>query len=491
MTLLDKLRAIAASQPTTLALMDAHRDLDWAQMIGAVDLLASRLSPFRGRVVALHADNGIDWVITDLACQQAGVVLLPLPDFFSVAQWRHAVRSTGAAALLCDRNSRAVSVLHAIACDEPLSEDLTLHRLAAAEAASLPAGTAKITFTSGSTGQPKGVCLSPDNQLAVAQALLERTGLQQIHHLCVLPLSTLLENIAGIYAPLLSGGMVSVLPSAELGFDGGGQFNSDILLSLIAREQPQSLILLPELLLALMAAVDRGWQVPSSLRFIAVGGSRVSAALLQRAISDGLPVYQGYGLSECSSVVSLNTADQQQAGSVGKPLPHIDVGIVDGEIVVSGNAFLGYVGEPASWGGQRVNTGDLGHLDSDGFLYIEGRRKNLLITSFGRNISPEWLESELLANPMLRHCVVLGDARPFCSALIAPRSEAIPDAFIDNWVQRVNAGLPDYARIRRWQRFVHPPGTENGTLTANGRPVRARIEALYHRQISELYKEQA
>jgi long-subunit acyl-CoA synthetase (AMP-forming) len=354
---------------------------------------------------------------------------------------------------------------------------------------SIPAETSKITFTSGSTGQPKGVCLSVENQYRVALSLTQRVDLKAPIHLCVLPLSTLLENVAGVYAPLLAGGQVRFLPAIKMGFNGGKGFCSEKFIAAISQQQPNSLIVLPELLLALLDAVSKGWHIPESLQFIAVGGSRVSPDLLIQARELGLPVYEGYGLSECGSVVSLNSFKANRPGTVGKVLPHLNVQLVDGQVVVTGNTFLGYLNHPDSWYKNQVHTGDLAEWDTEGYLHIRGRIKNLLISSFGRNINPEWLESEVMANPMIHHCVVLGDAKPYCSALIQKRNAAVTDADVQQWIDCINLKLPDYAQICQWQKFSEPLTVQAGTLTENGRPVRSMIDLSFKYQISDIYKE--
>lgn len=482
-SLIETLGQIATTKPDNIALREPDRCLSWSGLLSEVDQLAAQLSVYQDQVVALLADNGIDWVLVDLACIKAGVRLLPLPGFFSEQQRQHAIRQSGAAAL--------ISPLVTEPGAQALTQRLALKPLTAGLSAAIPDATAKITFTSGSTGQPKGVCLSSENQFKVATALLERTGLSQARHLCVLPLSTLLENIAGVYSPLLSGGEVILKPAAALGFNGSRGFDIQRLVHTIDEVAPNSLILLPELLSALLVAIKHGWQPPESLQFVAVGGSRVAPGLVMQARAAGLPVYEGYGLSECSSVVSLNSAATDRAGTSGQVLPHLSVTVDNGELVVNGNAFLGYVNEPQSWYPQQVYTGDLGYLDAQGFLHIQGRRKNLLISSFGRNINPEWLESEVLSNPLIAHCVVFGDARPYCIAVIQPRTADVSDDSIDNWLEQVNQTLPDYARIVQWHRLDRPLSQEQGTLTASGKPIRKRIELLYSEQINHLFKERA
>ncbi|MGB5630169.1 MAG: hypothetical protein WBM57_12415, partial [Woeseiaceae bacterium] len=195
----------------------------------------------------------------------------------------------------------------------------------------------------------------------------------------------------------------------------------------------------------------------------------------------------GYGLSECSSVVCLNVPGADLPGAVGLPLPHASVTIEDDEILVQGSTFLGYVGQPETWGAGVVRTGDIGHIDADGFVHVSGSRKHQLITSFGRNLSPEWVESELLAGPVLQQAVVIGDDRPYCVALVLPRNPSSSDADIIAWVQATNHRLPDYARIHSWYRLPRPLSHVDGLLTENGRPKRSHIESIYQPVIDDMY----
>ena len=429
------------------------------------------------RVLGLLADNGPDWVAVDLDAEAAGIPLVPLPTFFTPAQLAHAVAATGMDALYCPSESTARALgFHR-------ENDLPWYSREAPPVP-LPPGTAKITFTSGTTGAPKGVCLSAAAQRAVARSLAEATrGLGVERHLCLLPLAVLLENIAGIYAPLAAGAQWIAPPLAEVGMSGSAGFDPRACLAAIEHHEAHSVILLPQMLLSLVNALEKQ---PRSLplRFVAVGGARVSPALIERARSLGLPVYQGYGLSECASVVALNTPEADRRGSVGRPLPHQRVRIAeDGEILVSGQGFLGYVGERFSR--EEFPTGDLGSLDSDGFLHVEGRRKHMLITSFGRNVAPEWPEAELLAGGALAQAAVFGEGRPqLCAVLVA--APASSDAAIAAQVGAANARLPDYARIAQWVRAESPFAPQNGLATANGRVRRDAVWERYRERFDAL-----
>jgi long-subunit acyl-CoA synthetase (AMP-forming) len=202
-----------------------------------------------------------------------------------------------------------------------------------------------------------------------------------------------------------------------------------------------------------------------------------------------MPVYEGYGMTECGSVISLNRPGADLPGSVGQPLRHVQIEIdADREIHIRSRAFLGYLGIT---GGQAADkdteltefaSGDLGQRDGNGFLHLAGRRSNLIITAYGRNIAPEWVEAALLAQPEIAQAIVTGEARPWLAALLVPQREADLTAA----VARANATLPDYARIGDWLTCApFTPG--NGLATGNGRPVRAAILRQHADPLASLY----
>ncbi len=474
-----------------IVLESAAVRLNRSELQQQVEVLASRLHRFKFSGVVLLLDNGIDWILLDLACQLAELRVVPLPLFFSNKQIQHAISSSGVEAVITDRDLTAsfpdAEVLTGL---DPLGAGkVKVFRIQTGCFARIPPGTQKITFTSGTTGAPKGVCLSRDQQLETAKSLASVIHIERPTHLCILPLSTLLENLAGVYAPLLAGGKVIAPPLADIGLSGSSQLDLAKLLACIGRHQPNSLILVPEILRALTLAASAGWQPPACLKFVAVGGGKVAAELVRRAREAGIPAYEGYGLSECGSVVSLNVPGADHIGSVGRQLPHLKVTTVNREIVVTGAAFLGYVNQPESWGLRSVKTGDLGHIDENGFIYVSGRVKHQLITSYGRNLSPEWVESELLAGPMLGQAIVIGENRPYCVALISPREASASDEEIANWIRKVNRELPDYARVADWYRLPKPLAVRDNLLTENGRPRRAHIEQTYRPVVEELFKQ--
>ncbi|SDZ96427.1 AMP-binding protein [Marinobacterium iners] len=465
--LFAELTRLAQSQPDAVALRDTHGTVHWGELPAAVDALALRLREHGGERLALLADNSRHWVLADLAALKLGRVLVPVPLFFSDTQRRHLLERAGIDTL--------------ITCAQ---DQLQLQRLSN-PVTDLHAGTAKITFTSGTTGTPKGVCLSADQQLNVARSLTTQLAPLAIRrHLCLLPLATLLENIAGVYTALLMGACIELPALPSLGWQGSSGLDSQCLLGALHQHQPDSLITLPQVLSALTRAAEQGAALPM-VKFIAVGGARVGAELIRRARASGLPAYEGYGLSECASVVSLNTPAQDCIGSAGTPLAHNSLSVsAAGELLIDGNRMLGYLGEPAPTG--PYATGDLVRLDDDGFVHVEGRMRNVIINSFGRNISPEWVESELLSQPGIEQAVLFGEARPFNTALI--HAPTLDDAALQRSITQVNTRLPDYARALRWVRVPNAMSSDEGLFTLNGRPRRDAIATRFAEHFESVYQ---
>ncbi|WP_152208187.1 AMP-binding protein [Marinobacter changyiensis] len=455
------------------ALQDIRTSYSYSELWYWANLLADELRGRKVHRLGLAGDNSPAWVAVDIACRVAGITCVPIPVFFSSRQVSHIGQSAGLDAVVSDDPALLAGFEAPV---EPLTPKVWFCALpGSANATSDLGDIARITFTSGSTGSPKGVCLTAQHLDQTVFALRARLAdLRLQRHLCVLPLATLLENIAGVYLPLMMGATVVIRRLSDLGFTGSSQLEVGRLMAAFEEVLPESAILVPEIAHQLVASVRAGRELPASLRFLAVGGGKVSPALLAEATVLGLPLYEGYGLSECGSVVALNVPGCHRPGSVGKPLCHVGVTVKDrGRIVVAGSVFGGYL-DQGRYRETTVDTGDLGYLDADGYLYVNGRSKNLLITSFGRNINPEWLESELKCLPDLLQCLVFGDGEPRPHGLVVVPPGTDIDALVAG-VQDLNATLPDYARLQDIYIGTTPFSHDNGYLTANGRLKRSAI----------------
>jgi long-chain acyl-CoA synthetase len=480
------LKALDEAPGTSVAICDEHRSLSYPALSEAVREEARWLQDHAVERCALLADNSAGWIIGDLALMRAGALNVPLPGWFTARQIDHVIHDAGVESILTDEPQRVPSEFTPAGV-APQSQ-LTLFRRDARCDVRVPTRAIKVTYTSGSTGAAKGVCLTRNAIEQVARSLADAMSAGVARHLCVMPLATLLENVAGVYAPLMLGA-TCIVPSTRATGLCSGRVDAQKFLQTISRNSPNSLILVPELLRLLIGAAKRGWAPPPDLRFVAVGGASVAPSLIDEANTLGIPAFEGYGLSECASVVCLNTPTASRRGSVGKALPHARVRIDEhGQILVRGAVMTGYLGDEESQS-QEIATGDLGRIDADGFVYVRGRMKNMFITSMGRNVSPEWLEAYLLQDSAIGQALVLGEARPYAVALIYPGSDSTSDPQIERAIASANAQLPAYAQIRHWSRLPHALTFKDGLLTANGRPRREAIAERYGALVDAMYHE--
>jgi len=230
-----------------------------------------------------------------------------------------------------------------------------------------------------------------------------------------------------------------------------------------------------------------------------------------------VPIYEGYGLTETSPVLTVNTPERARLGSVGPAIPGVTLKIAeDGEILAKGpNIMKGYYNNPEAtaevidaegW----FHTGDIGHLDADGFLFITDRKKELIVNAYGKNIAPAPIENALKASRYVSQAVVLGDKHKFLTALLVPDFDALRPwarvqgvAFtsdeelveapqvrqlIAGEVEPVNAKLARYERIQAWDLIPTEFTIEGGELTPTQKVKRRIINSKYKDKIDALYR---
>lgn len=434
----------------------------------SADILAG--SP---RVIGITTSEPLEAALADLALTFHGHIVVHVPPFFSVTQRAHIVESAGIETFIGESDAAAVT--------EGLPRPEECPSLEGPLSLPVP-GARRIIFTSGSSGTPKGVMIG-ESQMAVAIAGLEKAILPRSDdtHLSLLPMAQLLEQVAGLYLPLLAGAEVCFCPEALHALSGGPM---EPVMATMKAARPTTTILVPALLARMVSALKTTeHSAPESLRLIAVGGAMTSPALLADAKNHGLPVYEGYGLSECCSVVALNVPASARPGTVGQVLEGVQVRIEDGEIVVSGPTVMeGYIGQSPVTGEWR--TGDLGRIE-DGHLIVEGRKDWLIVTPQGRNINPEWVEACLCADPRVP-AAGLHLAQDGQLEIIAVVTGPVDPARLE----RLLAGLPNYARPVR-VRFV--PASHDGLLKPGGgidRSQLAQLSAMLpHHSLSHYQKE--
>jgi long-chain acyl-CoA synthetase len=345
------------------------------------------------------------------------------------------------------------------------ADDPELYRKRAAR--TNPDDLATLIYTSGTTGRPKGVMLSHRNIVSNVKAGLERIAVVEGDTaLSFLPLSHILERMAGLYLMVEAGVSIAYAESVDAVADNMREVRPTVMVSVprlyekiysrifdAAMEggaAKRNIFFWAERVgLARAKALLAGKRVPwhvacqfaiadrmvfaklrartgGRLRLFVSGGAPLAPEIAEFFYAAGLPILEGYGLTETSPVIAVNTFEELRIGTVGKPVPGVDVRIAeDGEIVVRGpNVMLGYYNLPEEtaetvrdgW----LYTGDIGHLDEDGYLAITDRKKDLLVTAGGKNVAPQPIENNLKTDPFITNAVVIGDKKPYLVALIVP-----------------------------------------------------------------------
>ena len=417
---LTALRQHARERPGSPAFSDGLRNVSYRQLLTLSNAVAWKVRDLPD-VIAILAPNGIDWVAGWLGLAMAGKTIVTLPPFFSNQQLSHIVGDSGTGHILSVAELKPVarSLGLGVSVISEFGDDVAYPDVAG----DLAAQSRHIVYTSGTTGAPKGVRLGA-SQIDWSAAALKRAvhAGPSDHYLSVLPFALLLEQICGICVPILAAAPVTIAADVAAALMAG---NPSKLLEAMERTLPSISVLVPEFLAEWTAALQaQGGMAPATLRYVAVGGAPLAPALATQAESLGIPVHEGYGLTECCSVVALGRPGQQQGHSVGKPLDGLDVSIVEGEIVVSGPSLMdGYLHgdeRPQCWA-----TGDLGSIDEQGNLRVTGRRDNLLVLSNGRNVSPEWIEAMIVSDLKIAGCTLEGHGETRTVALITPSPSGI------------------------------------------------------------------
>ena len=473
--ILDSLARHASERGEEIAVVTDSLMISWQGLLERVAERSLWLSGQGVQTLGFQLDNGIEWIVTDLACLDAGITSVPIPVFFTHAQVEHVLQDAGVELLISG---------DADGVDVPVQGDVRARPTGIAPRAN---ECAKVTYTSGSTGQPKGVRLSAETMDEVTLGIVEAmASIDLNHHLCVLPLATLLENIAGLYAPIIRGIKVTAISSESIGLT-SNQLDVNRFADTLNRVCPDSVILVPQLLTALVTLAELGMIEWPNAKMIAVGGGKVSLHALEKARALSLPVYQGYGLSECCSVVTLCVPGANREGSVGRALPHARLRVsAEGEIEVAGARMVGYLGETSAPDSEWYPTGDVGRIDDDGYVYIEGRKRNVFVTSFGRNVNPEWVESALTAHASIAQALAWGEAQDHNIALLWPRFP-VSDEQLDEIIRIANRELPEYARISDVIVIDEPLPPD--AVTDNGRLRREKVLAEYQHLIDQHYQQ--
>jgi long-chain acyl-CoA synthetase len=468
----------------------------------------------KGDRILIWGPNSAEWVAAFFACASRGAIVVPMDHAASADFAARVADQVNARLAFCQRSH--ISALSGVACIplDDLRDSVAAHSAAPCPAADVaPTDPLEIIFTSGTTADPKGVVITHGNVLAnitpieteIAKYRRYERWVHPVRFLNLLPLSHVFGQFLGIFLPPLLG--ATVLFQDSLG-------PSDVLAA-IRKERISVLVAVPRMLQSLREKLLRDYDTASTrTRFEARFSTAWGKHFLQRwwifrdvhrqfgwkfwamisggAALDaeteefwgrlGYAVIQGYGLTETTSLISLNHPFRLGKGSIGKVLPGREIKLADdGEILVRGaGVATGYwtdgaarpVADAEGW----YRTGDVGALDAGGNLYFKGRKKDVLVTPAGMNIYPADLEAVLRQQPEVRDCVIVadergGNAEPLAVLLLRHAEVSAVDV-----IRRANESLAEYQRMRRW--FVWPDADFPRTSTQKPRTALIREAAL-------------
>lgn len=445
-------------------------------------------------------ESPVNWILTVIATQVAGAIAIPIPGEFTGVQISSFIPNLDF--VFTDSRKIAMRFSSLLGPNSKIDaiefNGLALHMVVGnatqPSRLSLPANAVGVIHTSGSTDNPKGVVISEEGLSNVVRSMSERlASIGNIRYASVLPMSLLLEQILGIYIPLFTKGTVAVLPSTTPCYTGTQSDLEPYLVTI--RESRANFSMVPPSFLAELVkrstvnSISSRDQLGADLQVLATGGAPIEHTTLRFLQASGLEVFQGYGLSENTSVVAWTYPGPNAIGSVGRPLNHNEVRINDGQIEVKGSSvFLGYVsrGDFSLRNEPWLKTGDNGFFDNDGCLHVTGRDSNLIVLSSGRNVSPEWVEGKFKSIPGVKDVLLVGHGRPFLSALIlnnkGSESNEVLGA-VQRRVNEINDELPEFSRVLAFRALPF----DDSYYSVSGRVLRKQVMEAHKEIVDEIY----
>jgi len=432
---LPHLRPLTDLELTGEAVADPDVRLDHREFRAAVRTVARRFADLgvgRGDVVAVVLPNRVELVVAMYAAWQLGAALTPVNPALTEDEVSYQLADAGARLAVVDASTGALvtgvavlDVAHVLtaAPESTASPESTVSPESTAASAfdgSQADDLALLIYTSGTTGRPKGVCLDHANLAAMTTALQAEFRFTAADRaLLILPLFHVNAIMLSIVTPLAAGGSAMILP----------KFDQRTFWDSVEKERPTYFSAVPAIYVFLSALPADVKPDTSSVRFVVCGAAPMPpSAIVDFETRYAIPLVEGYGLSESTVALTVNPiAGPRKAGTVGRPLPGLEVAIMDdggqllppgadGEVVARGGTIMrGYLAKPeetaAALRDGWLHTGDVGHLDEDGYLVLVDRKKELIIRG-GENISPSEVEAVLARHPSVLEVAVVGRPDP-------------------------------------------------------------------------------
>lgn len=568
----------------------AYSDVKWSEYYSAVEHTAAALIELGVKVgdrVAILSHTRMEWAVADAGALTAGAITVPIYPNLGGEDIRDLLIRSGSKVLFLSDAEQVAKIAalkeqlsflekivvfeaqanpgsHALpftSLDEFTSRARVDQTLIAERLASRAENdTATIIFTSGTTGEPKGVMLTHDNILSNVAATLKYFDFGPGDlHLAHLPLAHIFERMGGYYLMLQCGAVIAYAESIQT------------VAANIAETRPTVVVTVPRIFEKIYAGIqtkaadspapvkaltlwamdvasragvhlDRGTpmgvglkishfladrivfkklraKMGGKIRFFVSGGAPLAPELAYFFLGAGLPVMEGYGLTETSPVIAANTFENHKIGTVGRPLFNVQCQIApDGEILVKGpSVFTGYYNnEEATREAFTPDgffmTGDIGLIDEGGFLKITDRKKDLLVTAAGKNIAPQKVENVLKMDKFIAEAMLYGDKKNFLTAIIVPdfvwlekyaahksihftdRASLVADPHIADLMNRrveevqASHGLSSYETVKKFLLLDHELSIAEGEVTPTLKLKRKAVTSHYRDQLEALYE---
>lgn len=481
-----------------------YQDISYAELGESVHTFSKGLNALgvqKDDRVAILSENRPEWAITDFGTLKAGGVTVPMFSTLTAAQVGYILKDSGSKIICVSTEAQLKKVL-SIRDEVPTLEQVIIFDPIEGETpegvsqfeavceldgeitddAASEDDIATIIYTSGTTGDPKGVMLTHANFIFNLQACKSLIDVSEADVLLsFLPLSHVFERLGGHYVPLFSGAKIAYAESTFTVAQNMGEVSPTVMLSVprlyetmhdrILRAVQEGSPLKQKIFhwgvsvgSAVSSAIQQG-KKPSAilqlqqnianklvfaklkaatggrLRFFVSGGAALPQAIAEFFHAAGILILEGYGLTETSPVISMNHPEGWKFGTVGMPVPGIEVQIAeDGEILTRGpHVMKGYFNNESATaevidGENWFHTGDIGIIDEDGFVKITDRKKNIIVLSNGKNVAPQPIESELVQSPFINQILLVGNERKNLAALIVPNFDALKAWAAENGV---------------------------------------------------------
>jgi len=527
----------------------------WADMKRSVLAVASALIEAgvkTGDSVVLISENRVEWIYCDIAIQSVGAITVPIypsspPELAQkIASDSGAVLAIASGEKLAGKLVTTASLQRVARIDTDVAQWVTQEPQRVVEVRSRleaikPDDVCTIVYTSGTTGEPKGAELAHRNLVDISRAILKVFPLSPDDStLSFLPFSHVFERINGLFIGMLFGGQAWISRGTDHLAEELGEVQPTVMNSVPrvyekmhaavmarVREAPAVRRVLfswavgvgtrfahesnPGPMLRwqhqvadrLVLAALRRRLTGGRLRFFISGGAALAREIEEFFWAIGVPILNGWGMTEVSSGACSNTLSAHRFLTVGKPFPGVELKIAaDGEILVkSPGNMIGYHNNPAAtaemikdgW----VYSGDIGELDPDGFLRITDRKKALFKTAVGKYVAPQPLEFELMRDHLIERAVVVGEGKPYVTALIVPdwdaaRKEGLDEnglrANIQKAVDAANAGHGNWEAIQYFELLPHDFSEADGELSLKLDVKRKVVQEHYKQQIELMYE---